>query len=122
MARVLLMDDDAILRDTVARGLDRGGHSVHQAENGRDGLAVLEDHAVDVVLTDINMPDMDGIEVIMALGQARPGLPVIAISGGGLMSRELLLESAGALGAIEVLAKPFEVADLLAAVERVVAE
>ena len=44
MARVLLMDDDALLREAVTRGLDRGGHSVHQAENGRDGFAVLEEH------------------------------------------------------------------------------
>jgi DNA-binding NtrC family response regulator len=116
------MDDDGTLRETVARGLDRAGHSVHQAGNGRDGLEMLGEHAIDIVVTDINMPDMDGLEVIIALGKAHPGLPVVAISGGGLMPGALLLESADALGAVEVLAKPFEVTELLAAVERVVAE
>jgi FixJ family two-component response regulator len=60
---------------------------------------------------------MDGIEVIIALSEKMPGLPVIAISGGGKVPKELLLVSANLLGAVTTLSKPFEVAELIAAVE-----
>jgi two-component system chemotaxis response regulator CheY len=118
MPRLLIMDDDVTLRTTVARGLERAGHEVVQAGNGAEGMVELEGGSFDLVVTDINMPDMDGIEVIMNLGRAYPDLPVIAVSGGGLMSHELLLGNAGALGAAGVLAKPFELAELNAIIDR----
>jgi sigma-B regulation protein RsbU (phosphoserine phosphatase) len=118
MPRLLVIDDHATLRAAVARGLERAGHEVVQAGSGTEGMAELEGGPFDLVVTDINMPDMDGIEVILKLSQIYPDLPVIAVSGGGLMSHEILLGNADALGAVDVLAKPFELAELNAIIDR----
>lgn len=90
-----------------------------QAESGTDGMAELKDGTVALVATDINMPDMDRIQVILTLSQIYPNLPVMVVSGGGLMSHEILLGNAGALGAVDVLAKPFGLAELNAIIDRV---
>jgi CheY-like chemotaxis protein len=118
MALVLLIEDDAAVRDMIARLVERMGHQVVQAPEGRAGLRAFEREAADVVITDINMPEMDGIEVISCLRRLRAGVPIIAISGGGLMPKELLLSTASALGAIEVLPKPFVVQQLRDALDR----
>ena len=118
MARVLVIEDDAAVRNLVSRMLDRVGHEVVEATEGREGLQVFEDSPADLVITDINMPGMDGIEVITAFRKLRAGVPIIAISGGGLMPKELLLSNAAALGAVEVVSKPFEIAQLVGAVDR----
>jgi DNA-binding response OmpR family regulator len=117
MARVMVVDDDAGIRAGVARYLRTQRHEVFEACGGGEALRLAASMQVDLVITDINMPDTDGIEVIMRLAEARAGLPVIAISGGGLMSKELLLASAGLLGAVRTLAKPFELCELRNAVD-----
>ena len=93
-----------------------------EAADGRQALRAVLSRGCDLVITDINMPEMDGIEVIMALSERRPGLPIIAISGGGRLPKDLLLTSADMLGAVTTLAKPFDIPDLIAAVERALAE
>lgn len=119
MARVLIIDDDAGVRDSLARALSRAGHHVERAANGRQGLEAFETEAIDVVVTDINMPEMDGIELMNAFRRRHASVPIIAISGGGLLPKELLLTTASTLGAVEVIAKPFETGVLLEAIERV---
>lgn len=108
MARVLLIDDDETVRSAMARAVELGGHQVLQAADGREALQRAQGQDLDLVITDINMPKMDGIEVILTLAERRPGLPVIAVSGGGRMPKEVLLASAGVLGAVRTMAKPFD--------------
>ena len=121
MARVLVIEDDSAVRNLVTRMLDRVGHEVVEATEGRQGLELFASAPADLVITDINMPGMDGIEVITAFRRLRAGVPIIAISGGGLMPKELLLSNAAALGAVEVVSKPFEISQLVGAVDRALA-
>ena len=121
MPRILVIDDDRAVRENVAMYLRRLGHEVLEASDGLRGFEILAGPAVDLVVTDINMPDMDGIEVIDRLREATDGCPVIAISGGGLFAKDLLLENAAMLGAVSTLAKPFDLNDLRAAVEAALA-
>jgi DNA-binding NtrC family response regulator len=118
MARVLLIDDEAPVRSVLRRVPERHGHEVIDAATGRQALRSMPDDGCDLVITDINMPEMDGIEVIVHLAKARPGLPVIAISGGGLLPKELLLANADVPGAVTSLPKPFDMGQLVAAVDR----
>jgi DNA-binding response OmpR family regulator len=91
------------------------------AKNGIEATAALREMAVDVVVTDINMPDMDGIEIVMALREAASDVGVIARSGGGLLGKAMLLDSAGALGADVTLAKPLDLGKLRGAIDALVA-
>ncbi len=118
MARILVVDDDVIIREAVGRLLSRAGHEVDEAVNGKEAMSALDAHSYQVVVTDINMPEMDGIEVIAALRRARAGIPVVAMSGGGLMPKDLLLANADLMGAVEVIMKPFEANQMVGAVER----
>jgi len=107
MLHILLIEDDAAVRGILSRMLEASGYAVIQATNGADGLRLWREQGADLVLTDIQMPDMNGIEVIMQLRAFAPHLPVIAMSGGG-QSRDLdLLGDAKLLGAVGVLYKPF---------------
>jgi len=119
MANVLIIEDDLTVRSLVRRMLTFGGHEVVEAEDGREALRSVQARAPDLVITDLMMPDMDGIEVITEFRRLGVDVPVIAISGGGLMPKELLLSNASALGAVEVVPKPFDMHQLLDAVERV---
>ena len=117
MARILLIDDEADFRSTIRRMLERAGHEVVDAENGRDGLAKLEQQACDLVLTDIIMPDMEGLETVQRVRKRAPELPIIAMSGGGRVSAMRPLAVASLLGAVRSLDKPFGRAELLGAVD-----
>lgn len=116
MARVLVIEDEDAVRAGVTRCLRFAGHEVLEASGGAPGIALAIREPLDLVITDINMPDGDGIEVILALSDAQPALPVIAMSGGGRTSKGLLLASAAGLGAVRTLSKPFELTELRDAV------
>ena len=105
--RVLLIEDDASVRRIVRKMLERGRHDVTEAENGRIGLDRLSDSVFDLVITDIVMPEMDGIEMLIELRKHHPSQRVIAMSGGGRTGNMDLLGSAKKLGACAVLHKPF---------------
>lgn len=117
MARILLADDEMKLRDLFARYLRGLGHDVRTAADGNEVMAALADGPADLLITDINMPDMDGIEILTALRKNGSGMPVIAISGGGYLDKNLLLTSAAMLGALMTLEKPFALEELRDAVE-----
>lgn len=121
MATILIIDDEPDVRTAVRRVLERSDYAVLEAGDGKEALSLAAERGCDLVITDINMPEMDGIEVIMTLAERNPGLPVIAISGGGKLPKELLLSSAGLLGAVTTLSKPFEMSELLAAVSTALA-
>lgn len=83
MNQILLIDDDEAMRETLADCLDSAGHTVSQAENGKKALQLLENSTYDLIVTDVFMPELDGIELIQILGDKDNQPPIIAISGGG---------------------------------------
>jgi CheY-like chemotaxis protein len=118
MARVLVIDDDEMSRTLLKRMLDAEGHQVEEALDGAEGLRLFGERPPDLVLTDINMPGLDGLDVIEAIHFQHAQVPIIAISGGGAIPKDELLETAAALGAVEVIMKPFEFSQLVGAVKR----
>jgi len=111
MSRILVVDDDPMIRTTIRRML--GGHEVTEAENGDSALAALAAQPVDLVITDLMMPERAGLNLIADI-RARGTLPrILAISGGGRMLGADLLPAAQAAGADAVLPKPFRKAELL---------
>ncbi|MSP49104.1 MAG: response regulator [Alphaproteobacteria bacterium] len=119
MAQILLIDDDDVRRMLVNM-LVADGHEVHEASNGDAGIALYDKVLPELVITDILMPDKDGIETIMALKRNHPDLKILAISGGGRSGTMDFLDMARALGADETLQKPFRRAELLNAVVRLI--
>lgn len=117
--KILVIDDNSAVRDVAAIALARAGHEAQVASNGREGLEIAMRHPLDVVVTDVFMPECDGIEVIRALRERQPDLPLVAISGGSLSLGQDFLKIAGHLGAVATLSKPFEPKELVAVVEGV---
>jgi CheY-like chemotaxis protein len=122
MNRILVIDDDEAMRSLLRRTLERAGYQVVEASNGRDALRIVPSGHFNLVVTDLLMPEKDGIEVVLHLRRTDPKLPVIAISGGGRVPAGEYLEMAKTLGASEVLAKPFETSVFLKTIERLLAE
>jgi CheY-like chemotaxis protein len=113
------VDDDAAVQMTVRLLLERAGHSVVTADDGRKGLALCQTGDFDLLFLDIFMPGMDGFETMRMVRQQRPQIPIIVISGRPVSTEEDapdFLTMATKLGAISSLQKPFRPADLLAAV------
>lgn len=106
MADLLLIDDDALVRQTLRRGLEAAGHRVRDAANGREGLKLLADRTAQVVVTDILMPDKEGIETIIDIRRHAPEVIVIAMSGGGRLGKTEVLDIAQKFGANVCLSKP----------------
>ena len=107
MARILVIEDDGATRSIVKETLIAGGHDVLEAADGRAGLRVFGANKVDLVITDMLMPDMDGIEIVRTLRAYRSAVRIIAISGGGALDHGDLLGTALRLGADATLSKPF---------------
>ena len=120
MATVLVIDDDEEHRTLVREILVRAGHRVEEAADGAQGLRLFGKRRPDLVVTDINMPGIDGHEVISALRVLHVDVPIIAISGGGAVEKDELLLRAASLGASEVIMKPFDFRQLVGAVSRAV--
>lgn len=118
MARILLIDDDEDVRRTLVRMLETAGHEVHEAADGDSGIELCNKVLPQLVISDILMPEKDGIETIMTLKRDHPGLRILAISGGGRSGAMDFLDMARALGADEALQKPFRRAELLDLVNR----
>ena len=117
MARILVIDDEELIRETIRMKLEQSGHVVIEAANGVEGLRALEDGLFDLVVTDIIMPDQEGIETIRKIRHRDPQVAIIAISGGGRGRNYQFLDIARKLGANEALPKPFTGSQLLAVVE-----
>ncbi len=118
MARILLIDDEDQIRRMLRRALEMEGHEVLEARNGTQALRLHEATPVELVITDILMPEMDGIEILLALRRDAPRLKVIAVSGGGRLGQMTPLEAARPLGAFASLRKPFELEELMELVKR----
>ena len=121
MAKIVLIEDDPALRRVTLRALGAGGHTVHAYENGRGAIEHLRSEDPDLLITDIFMPEMEGLETIRRVRALRPELPIIAISG-FMFGTGDYLEIAEKFGAIATLKKPFRPAELLDLVSRLLAE
>lgn len=119
MPRILVIDDEPLIRSTVVTLLTREGFSVEEASDGEAGLAMCHKHPPDVVVTDIFMPNRDGIEVVMKLKRSYPRTKIIAMTGGGQTRMMEIASAAKLLGADHILYKPFESESLLTAVNAV---
>ena len=101
--KLLVVDDDTIVRQSTMAYLEDSGFDVIGASNGRSALELFSQHSPDLVLTDLRMPAMDGLQVLQAVTELAPGLPVIVISGAGVMGDVV---EALRLGASDFLIKP----------------
>jgi CheY-like chemotaxis protein len=117
MARILLVDDDDLSRSTIHQMLERAGHAVTSTPSGGEALRLCRDQPVDLVVTDLIMPDTDGLELIQELRRLTPAVRIVAISGGGRVNANEYLTVARKFGAAAVLAKPFSNLELREAVE-----
>jgi two-component system response regulator FlrC len=121
VAKILVVDDEHPIRTLVTAILTGAGHEVSTAANGEEALARLAETSVDLLITDIYMPVMDGIELLTQCCERYPHLPALALSGGGSygdFSALPALQAALASGAYDRIYKPFQPQELLAAVER----
>jgi YesN/AraC family two-component response regulator len=110
---ILIIDDEPMIREALRDHFVEQGAMILEAENGAKALALIhETSKIDLVITDIIMPDRDGIAVIRHLHKNHPQIKVIAISGGGFVGKQDYLQAARQLGADGVLAKPFNVGEL----------
>jgi two-component system response regulator MprA len=107
MAQVLIVDDERLVRSTLQVVLTKAGHMVWAASNGSDALVRFAANKPDLLITDIVMPRVNGIELIQSVRAQMPGLPIIAISGSDPSQNYQLLQAARGAGARHLLPKPF---------------
>jgi len=115
MAKILIIDDEKGVRDAVEAVAAAAGHETRSATDGRQGLAEFARFQPDLVVTDVLMPEKEGIETIIDLRKLNPTLPILAISGGGRVGNMSFLTMAERFGATQTMAKPFSTAQLMAA-------
>jgi DNA-binding response OmpR family regulator len=119
MSRILVIDDDLLLHRVLRRILEQAGHTVFDAPDGREGMALWHREPIDVVVTDIFMPEKDGLQVLMEMKKVATKPKIIAMSGGGQKGLLDWRANALALGADQVLVKPFDQRTLLLTVQEV---
>ncbi len=113
MTRILIVDDDAQVRRMLCQTLAREGYEVADAPDGEHALRLFREDPTDLVLLDIYMPEKEGLETILELREAHPGVRIVAMSGGGGLFGYEVLETAGHFGAMLTLTKPFNRETLL---------
>ncbi len=119
MIKLLVIEDDNSFRNVLVQMLEKAGFDVAQAENGNQAIRLCEELKPDLVITDIIMPDKEGLETIQELLGICPDLKIIAMSGGGRFGPNSYLPLAAKLGAKKTLQKPFMREELLAAISEV---
>lgn len=112
MANILLIDDEEDIRLLVSSLLTKLGHHVRQAGNGVEGLQLYREHPADLVITDVVMPEQEGLSMILELRKMNPAARIIAMSGGFAHDPKLYLNMAKKFGADRVLRKPFSLDEL----------
>ena len=121
MARILLVDDAVDLRDALVYALQSEGHVVAAADDGEQGMTLQRTFNADVLITDIFMPNKDGIETIQEFKEASPGARIVVMSASNRLNSSTYLTIARELGVDEVMNKPFSIQELLEVVARLTA-
>ncbi len=122
MVKILIIEDDVSFRNVLVQMLEKAGYEVEQAGDGNRALSICESFIPDLVITDIIMPDKEGLETIQELIIKLPGIKIIAMSGGGRFGPDSYLPLAKKLGAKCTLQKPFMRDELMNAIEEVLTE
>jgi CheY-like chemotaxis protein len=117
MARILIIDDEREIRRPLRSLLEHAGHEVLEAENGSEGVKLWVAHRADLVITDVFMPEKDGLEVILELKALSPHVKIIALSAGDSTGSLHSLLDAHQFGALRTLPKPFRHADILSTID-----
>lgn len=121
MYDILVVDDEPMIREGLKVALELEGHKATTASDGNEALRMISEKKPDLIITDIIMPESDGIEVICSVKENNPEIKILAISGGGRISAKDHLKIAKQLGATGVLTKPFSTTDLLSEIDRLFA-
>ena len=119
MAKILIIDDEEQVRLYLRSILEPEGHEVVEAPDGKVGLQLYREEPVDLIITDVFMPEKEGLETIRELRSEYPEVKIIAISGGGRTGNLDFLPLAKTFGALRTLAKPFDRQEMLDAVQEV---
>lgn len=119
MALILIIDDEPQIRSMLKLMLERDGYEVAEAPDGREGIKIHRQNPADLIITDLIMPNKDGIGMIIELRKEFPDVKIIAMSGGGLNKPEGYLRGAKKLGAACTLTKPIDRDELLRAIKDV---
>jgi YesN/AraC family two-component response regulator len=119
MAKLLLIDDEPMLRSALRRALELHGHVVTEAGDGKEGLARFNPAVHEAIITDIVMPEMEGLGLLMEVRKRCPSAKVIVMSGGGAFKVGNYLQTAKLLGADAVLSKPFSCDEFVASLNEV---
>ncbi len=117
MARILIIDDDSQIRRMLRQMLEAAGYEVAAAADGIEGIALFREAPFDLVITDLIMPEKEGIEMIMELKAEYPGVKIIAMSGGARMGPDAYLKLANSLGAERTFSKPIARNTLMSAIQ-----
>lgn len=118
--KILVIDDDAVMRLTIQGTLKKHGYETLMAENGEEGLKLYKAEKPDIVITDMLMPNKEGLETISEIRAINPQAKIVAMSGGGSMHNMSFLQLAKKLGANHLLTKPVKPEQLLVAVESLI--
>lgn len=122
MKRILIIDDEQIVLEVLRKILELEGYEVVTAANGDEGIELFSQKPCDLVITDMVMPGKDGLQTILDLRKEAPALAVIAMSGGGTISKERYLAVAGYLDGIITITKPFSLESITGAVAKLLSE
>lgn len=122
MARILVIDDEPDILLMLKKMLERAGYLVDMAINGNEGLELFNKFPVDLIITDIVMPEKEGLETIREIKRQKPDIKIIAISGGGRIDSTEYLSSARLFGASRIFQKPFKQKEMISAVKELLEE
>jgi len=115
--KILIIDDEPYILMMLKKMLEKAGYDVDLASNGREGMELFQKEPAGLVITDIIMPEKEGLETIREMKRLSPDLKIIAMSGGGKISAENYLETASIFGATRIIEKPFTQNEMVSAVK-----
>ena len=119
MKKILVVDDDDLIRELIYEILEPSGYQIFLADNGNKALEILDREPIDLIITDIIMPDKEGIETIIEIKKKLPQAKIIAMSGGGQLDANSYLSIAKKLGVKATITKPFDPVQLLQTIEKI---
>ncbi len=120
MATVLIVDDDREIRSALRHILEHAGHRVLEAKHGREALCIVDQHGPDIMLLDIMMPVMDGVETMLEMKRRECRFPVVAMPSSGTTKGSWSADVAKTLGAVAILEKPFTLKEVETIVDRII--
>ncbi len=122
MEKILVIDDEPVIRILLRQLFEQAGYEVLDACDGKQGVACFKNQNPDLVITDLIMPEEEGLEAIKQIKQLKPDAKIIAISGGGVGSAQIYLDLAKRMGAQHTFEKPFDAKQVLATVQALLAQ